>query len=135
MLFSSAIEQFKSVITCRSGENLANLEKTKTYDMPNEKNGFAVIINNYEFRDHSINLDGGADDTRRLKDTFEGLKFIVDSHENKDADDMKRILFECKFIRFMATVGVMILKGNYSHNYTLLKLSPYCASSVLQSKR
>lgn len=83
----------KSIMN-RSGENLANLTATKTYDMISELNGYAVIINNYRFIDCSKNLDGGADDTRRLEDTFKGLKCIVDSHKNIDADDMQKLLFE-----------------------------------------
>lgn len=103
-----------------SGENLANLEKTKTYDMPNEKNGFAVIINNYEFRDHSIDLDGGEDDTRRLKDTFEGLKFTVDIHENKDADDMKRILFEYSLKDYKNSNMFVCVLSSHGGEHTIL---------------
>lgn len=76
--------------------------KDEVYDNLCETNGYAVIINNFEFTGQK-NLPGGAKDSKRLQDTFRRLKFDVKLFENQPADAMISILKDCKLIPYITT--------------------------------
>lgn len=69
----------------------------ETYNNSCQINGYAVIINNFNFTGRLDNLPGGDKDSKRLMDTFRGLKFDVKVFENITKDQMMSTMKDCKY--------------------------------------
>lgn len=68
------------------------------YNVTKPKRGLGVFINNYEFpnNDELSNLPGGRFDTQRLCHTLNEMQFDVNVHENRNGNDISRIIKDCK---------------------------------------
>lgn len=82
----------------RSGEYDLSMTTPETYNNSCKKNGYAVIINNFNFTSRLANLRGGDKDSNRLMVTFRSLKFDVRVFENRTKDEMMSTMKYCKSI-------------------------------------
>lgn len=80
----------------RSGQYILSTLFPETYDNSSEINGYAVVINNYDFGGLKETLLGRENDSKKLQDTFSGLDFDVKIYENKPKDEMLSIFKDCK---------------------------------------
>lgn len=80
----------------RSGEYISTEISIGTYDNSSKKNGYAVVINNFDFGGLQNSLPGGQTDSKRLEDTFRSLNFDGQIYENKPKDEMVSIFENCK---------------------------------------
>ncbi|XP_071138829.1 caspase-3-like [Mytilus edulis] len=104
-------------IPISSGADKMNLQLPEIYAVSAGKRGFALIINNFEFDDITKNLPGGKQDSVRLKETFEGLQFIVELKENLSGTEIEsRIIAYSQYetlSRYNCFVCVLSSHGAY----------------------